>query len=194
MPGRISEKEASFHSYLPVRKSDLLQKPHWTFHLGSLLLEIESPAHLMAAKEVPGMWWCSQWYLPQMACWSPKVCSVGDARERKKIPFIKSIWAVVEGCVECIQGESRLSRKKWSTGRRNFGFECTAASIDQKSFTWKVTKKYQDSQRRRDERGMDEKQIISQRKWFLFRRLLKGSDVAKGNLHLIFVKKKKRFH
>lgn len=65
-----------------------------------------------------------------MACWSPKVCSVGDARERKKIPFIKSIWAVVEGCVDCIQGESRLSRKKWSTGRRNFGFECTAASIE----------------------------------------------------------------
>lgn len=49
------------------------------------------------------------------------VLSVGDARERKKIPFIKSIWAVVEGCVECIQGESRLSREaKGSTGREKF--------------------------------------------------------------------------
>ena len=38
---------------------------------------------------------------------------------------------------------------------------------------------------------MDEKQIISQREWFLFRGLLKGSDIAKGNLHLIFVEKKK---
>ena len=34
-----------------------------------------------------------------MACWSPKVCSVGDAGERKKIPLIKNIWAVVEDCV-----------------------------------------------------------------------------------------------